>query len=97
MYFLNDSVLRFMGLSDDTIFNGLLYAIGGIVLVIIMIGSIFLIHNSFHISLNERTQQFGILMSVGATAKQLQNSVLFEGGHWACWDTDWNSARTSWH
>ena len=30
-------------------------------------------------SLNERTQQFGILSSVGATAKQLRNSVLFEG------------------
>ena len=29
--------------------------------------------------LNERTQQFGILMSVGATEKQLRNSVLFEG------------------
>ncbi len=30
-------------------------------------------------SLNERTHQFGILSSVGATAKQLRNSVLFEG------------------
>ena len=44
-----------------------------------MIGSIFLIYNSFNISLNERTHQFGILSSVGATAKQLRNSVLFEG------------------
>ncbi|MEK4062437.1 MULTISPECIES: ABC transporter permease [unclassified Paenibacillus] len=78
-YFLNDYVLRFMGLSDDNMFNRLLYAVGGIVVAIIMIGSIFLIYNSFNISLNERTQQFGILMSVGATAKQLRNSVLFEG------------------
>ncbi|MFR6334122.1 MAG: FtsX-like permease family protein, partial [Eisenbergiella sp.] len=44
-----------------------------------MLGSIFLIYNSFNMSLNERTQQFGILSSVGATAKQLRNSVLFEG------------------
>ena len=31
------------------------------------------------ISLNDRTRQFGILMSVGATEKQLRKSVLFEG------------------
>lgn len=78
----NDNVLRFMGLSEDAgdnILTALLYAAGVIVAAIIMTGSVFLIYNSFHISLNERTQQFGILASVGATAKQLQNSVLFEG------------------
>ena len=68
-----------MGLSDDTMFNALLYSIGGILVALIMIGSVFLIYNSFNISLNERIQQFGILSSVGATAKQLRNSVLFEG------------------
>lgn len=78
-YVFNDNVLRFMGLSDDNMFNTLLYAVGGIVVAIIMIGSIFLIYNAFTISLNERTRQFGILSSVGATARQLRNSVLFEG------------------
>ena len=75
----NDEVLRFMGLSDDKMFNSLLYAVGSVLIALIMMGSVFLIYNSFHISLNERTQQFGILSSVGATAKQLRNSVLFEG------------------
>ena len=60
-------------------FNSLLFTIGGILVAIIMIGSIFLIYNAFAISLNERTRQFGILSSVGATASQLRNSVLFEG------------------
>jgi len=78
-YVFNDNVLRFMGLSDDNVFNMFLYAVGGILVAIIMIGSIFLIYNAFNISLNERTRQFGILSSVGATAKQLRNSVLFEG------------------
>lgn len=78
-YMFNDDVLRFMGLSDDTMFNALLYSIGGLLVALIMVGSIFLIYNSFNISLNERTRQFGILASVGATAKQLRNSVLFEG------------------
>ncbi|WP_252229435.1 FtsX-like permease family protein [Clostridium sp. ZBS15] len=78
-YVFNDNVLRFMGLSDDNVFNVFLYSVGGILVAVIMIGSIFLIYNSFNISLNERTHQFGILSSVGATAKQLRNSVLFEG------------------
>jgi putative ABC transport system permease protein len=78
-YVYNDNVLRFMGLSDDTLINALLFSVGGILVAIIMIGSIFLIYNSFNISLNERTQQFGILSSVGATPKQLRDSVLFEG------------------
>lgn len=78
-YVLNDDVLRFMGLSNDKMFNALLYSIGGVLVVLVMIGSVFLIYNSFHISLNERTRQFGILSSVGATPKQLRNSVLFEG------------------
>ena len=75
----NDYVLRFMGLSDDTLFNTLLYSVGSILVVLIMLGSVFLIYNAFNISLNERTRQFGILASVGATSKQLRNSVLFEG------------------
>ncbi len=78
----NNEVLRFMGLSDnsdDHVFRALLYSIGGIVIAIIMVGSIFLIHNAFSISLNERIQQIGILSSVGATAKQIRYSVLFEG------------------
>lgn len=78
-YVFNDYVLRFMGVSDNKLFNTFLYTVGGILVAIIMVGSIFLIYNSFNISLNERTRQFGILSSVGATAKQLRNSVLFEG------------------
>lgn len=79
VYTQNDDVLRFLGVSDDTLFNTLLYSIGGVLLILIMTGSVFMIYNSFNISLSERTHQFGILMSVGATARQLRGSVLFEG------------------
>ena len=78
-YVLNDDVLRFMGVSGDKLFNTLLYSLGIILVALVMLGSVFLIYNSFHISLNERTHQFGIFMSVGATEKQLRNSVVFEG------------------
>ncbi len=78
-FVLNDDVLRFMGLSEDTMFNTLLYSIGGVLVGLVMLGAVFLICNSFMISLNDRTLQLGILLSVGATGKQLRNSVLFEG------------------
>lgn len=78
-FVLNDDVLRFMGVSGDKLFNTLLYSLGIILVTLVMLGSVFLIYNSFHISLNERTHQFGIFMSVGATEKQLRNSVVFEG------------------
>lgn len=78
----NHRVLRFVGLSrdpGDRLITALLFAAGAIAVAIIMVGSVFLIYNSFQISLNERIRQFGILASVGATSKQLRNSVLFEG------------------
>lgn len=78
-YIFNDNVLRFMGISDNNIFNMLLYSVAAIVIFIVMTGSVFLIYNAFNISLNERTHQIGILMSVGATQKQIKNSVVFEG------------------
>ena len=78
-FVLNEDVLRFYGVSENTLFNAVMLSVGGILAAIIMIGSVFLIYNSFHISLNERIHQFGILMSVGATARQLKGSVLFEG------------------
>jgi len=78
-YALNDDVLRFMGLSGDQMFNTLLFTVGGILVVLIMLGSVFLIHNSFTIALNDRMRQFGIFLSVGATERQLRHSVLFEG------------------
>ncbi len=78
-YFLNDDVLRFAGISGNQIFNMILLSIGIVLMALIMLGSFFLIYNSFAISLNERVHQFGILLSVGATERQLRNSVLFEG------------------
>lgn len=76
---MNEDLLRFLGASDNKILNTLLFTVGGVLALIIMTGSVFLIYNSFHISMNERVHQYGILMSVGATARQLRGAVLFEG------------------
>ena len=74
----NNEYLRYMGISNDNNFNRVLYSLGTILIGLIMIGSITLIYNSFAISVSERRKQFGLLSSVGATAKQRMNSVFFE-------------------
>ncbi len=76
---VNENLLRFLGITDNRLLLAFFYVIGGVLAAIIMTASVFLIYNSFHISLNERVHQFGILMSVGATSRQLRGSVLFEG------------------
>jgi putative ABC transport system permease protein len=78
-YELNQMLLRLMGISNSDNFNKLLYSFAGFLIVMIMVGSILLIYNSFAISVSERARQFGVLSSVGATKKQLRKSVLFEG------------------
>ncbi len=80
--YYNSKLLRFMGIwesGDDSIMVTMMLAVGIVVIGIIMIGSVFLIFNSFNISLNERTHQIGLLASVGATPKQILGSVLYEG------------------
>lgn len=49
-----------------------------ILLLIVAVGSVLLIYNSFSISVAQRTTQFGILKSMGATRKQIRGSVLYE-------------------
>ncbi len=57
----------------------MLYSLGGVVIFIIIVSSIFVIKNSFSISITEKIKQYGILSSIGATSKQIKKNVLFEG------------------
>ena len=74
----NTSLLRLYGYSGESSYNRVLYSLGVILVGIIMFGSISLIYNAFSISVSERTRQFGLLASIGATKRQLDGSVLFE-------------------
>ena len=56
-----------------------LYAVGAIIILIILITSIFAIRNSFAISTNEKVKMYGMLSSIGATKKQIKRMVLYEG------------------
>ena len=74
----NDQLINYQGgLSDLTM--KVLYYIGGVVIAIIVISSVFVIRNSFSISVSEKTKQYGMLTSVGATKKQIKKTVLLEG------------------
>ena len=75
----NTILLAYMGVNDTVGFNDMLYSVCGILILVIMIGSIMVIYNSFAISVSERKKQFGMLSSVGATKKQIKKSVIYEG------------------
>ncbi len=75
----NTYILTYKGVSRMSGFQGMLYSVCGILITVIMIGSILVIYNSFAISVSERKKQFGMLSSVGATKKQIKKSVLYEG------------------
>lgn len=75
---MNYSLLRLYGYSGESNYNRVLYGLASILIGIIMFGSISLIYNAFSISVSERTRQYGLLASIGATRRQLTGSVLFE-------------------
>lgn len=74
----NTQLLLYSGVSRYDGFHTALYGLAAIVIVLIMFGSVSLIYNAFSISVSERTKQFGLLASVGATKRQLQKMVLLE-------------------
>lgn len=75
----NTSLLAYMGVNDTEGFDTMIYSVCGILILVIMIGSIMVIYNSFAISISERKKQFGMLSSVGATKSQIRKSVIYEG------------------
>lgn len=74
----NRGVLSYSGVFRFDNYGTMLAGLMAIVIGLIMFGSIALIYNAFSISVSERTKQFGLLSSVGATKKQLKKMVLFE-------------------
>ena len=76
---LNTGLLQIEGVGVNSSYMRMLYLVGIVVLVIIIISSVFVIRNSFAISITERTRQYGMLSSIGATKKQIRKNVLFEG------------------
>ncbi|MCL2402365.1 MAG: FtsX-like permease family protein, partial [Oscillospiraceae bacterium] len=53
--------------------------IGMILSIVIVTASVIVVSNAFRVSAGERTAQFGILKSVGATKKQITETIIYEG------------------
>ena len=77
-YTYHSSLLRWMGIADNDNLQTVIGGFAAVLIIVIMVGSISLIYNAFSISLRERTAQFGLLSSVGATKKQLRRSLRYE-------------------
>ena len=77
-YAYNTDVLMFSGISKYSPIAKAVISMATVVMGLIMFGSVALIFNAFSISVSERTKQFGLLSSIGATKKQLKKMVLFE-------------------
>ena len=75
---VNNDVLMCYGVTGFNSFNTVILSLAVIVICLIMFGSVSLIYNAFSISVSERTKQFGLLSSIGATKKQLRKTVFFE-------------------
>lgn len=73
------NLLRFSGAIRDDGWNTMVYSLVGILMAIIVTGSVSLIYNAFAISVSERLRHFGMLSSIGATKKQRRNAIFFEG------------------
>ena len=76
----SSDLLDYMGYGDNNALNSVLYSMAAILIALIMVGSISLIYNAFAISVSERSKLFGMLSSVGASSRQIRNSVFFEAG-----------------
>ena len=79
IYSLNRELLRWEGVSLSSSTFATLMAVASVVIGIIIFTSIFVIRNSFSISITEKTKQYGMLASIGATSKQIKKNVLYEG------------------
>ncbi|MDR0958716.1 MAG: ABC transporter permease [Clostridiales bacterium] len=74
----NTQLLALEGHVPDE-YTIVMFTIAGVLFLVIMVASVIVISNAFRVSAGERIKQFGILKSVGATARQIRSTVVSEG------------------
>ncbi len=74
----NESILKLYGKSLNKSYNWYIVGLFIFVVSLIMIATIAVIYNSFNISVLERTSQFGLLRTIGATPEQIKRIVMEE-------------------
>lgn len=78
-YEFNSILLSMKGYGSNDTTNTVIFSLAVIIIIIVMLASVFVIRNSFAISITEKTSMYGMLASVGATKRQIRRNVLFEG------------------
>ena len=78
-YEFNSILLSMKGYGSNDATNTVIFNLAVIIIIIVMLASVFVIRNSFAISITEKTSMYGMLASVGATKRQIRRNVLFEG------------------
>ena len=76
--FTHGQLLRCLFMTDSRSLWETLYQLAAIVCAVIVIASASLIFNAFAISVAERTRQFGLLSSIGASKRQIRAMVFWE-------------------
>lgn len=76
----NERLLPWLGGSGRSNYVRFFLATLATLIGLIVCGSALLIYNAFAISIGERTKQFGMFASVGATSAQIRRMVLTEAG-----------------
>jgi len=61
----------------------MLYSVAGIVILLIVVGSVTVIYNAFAISVSERKKQFGMLASTGPPPARSGTPCFSKGPSWA--------------
>lgn len=74
----HDGLLRYQGMVDDRAIWGTLYTMAAILSGVVIVASVSLIYNAFAISVSERTRQYGLLASLGASQRQIRRTVYAE-------------------
>lgn len=76
--YVHSNLVRYQGMPDDAAIWGTLYSFAAILASVVLVASVSLIYNSFAIAISERTRQFGLLASLGASRRQIRHTVYLE-------------------
>lgn len=77
-YSENTPILIVEGINNNSDTYKGIFQILAVIIGIVVVATVAVIYNSFHISVVERIKQFGLLRAVGSTPKQIRKIVLKE-------------------
>ncbi len=76
----NYSLLQYYGIAKTNEVTVLIAALMAAVIAIVLLATVSMVSNAFSVSVSQRTREFGLLSSVGATKKQIRGCIRFEAG-----------------